>query len=100
MTQFLRKFNAQHPRNDQEPDAMQQTSSQVLTIAPGDASTADYETNSNEIQVSRITVDRRDILRASITTGSGQAVHVQPATRGDLAKLPRCGNHKPLCRSS
>jgi hypothetical protein len=64
MTQSLRKFNAQPPPNDQEPDATQQTSSTDIDNCSGDAPTSDYETIPNEIQVTPITVDRRDVLVA------------------------------------
>lgn len=53
MTQFLRKFIAQHA-----------TSSTGIDNCSGDAPTTDYETIPDEIQVTRITADRRDILVA------------------------------------
>jgi alpha-glucosidase len=63
----------------------------------GDARTTDYETNPNEIQITRIVVDRRDVLLAPMTTGGGQAVHLRPATPEDLETRPRCGQNTPLC---
>ena len=63
----------------------------------GDAPTTDYETNPNEIQITRVIVNRRDVLRAPMTVGGGQAVHLRPATREDLRTLPRCGENTPLC---
>ena len=63
----------------------------------GDAPTTDYDTNPNEIQITRIIVDRGATLRAPMTEGGGQAVHLRPATRNDLRTLPRCGQHTPLC---
>jgi alpha-glucosidase len=63
----------------------------------GDAPTTDYETNPNEIEITRVIVDRNDTLIAPMTEGGGQAVHLNPATRHDLRTLPRCGQ-TPLCR--
>jgi alpha-glucosidase len=63
----------------------------------GDAPTTDYVTNPDDIQVTRVVVDRRDVLAAPMTAGGGQAVHLRPATREDLATLPRCGTETPLC---
>jgi alpha-glucosidase len=63
----------------------------------GDAPTTDYDTNPDEIEITRIIVHRRDVLKAPMTTGGGQAVHLRPATREDLMTLPGCGQNTPLC---
>jgi hypothetical protein len=57
----------------------------------GDAPTTDYETNPNEVKITRVLVTARDVLTARMTGGSGQAVHLRPATWEDAHTLPRCG---------
>jgi alpha-glucosidase len=98
---FIGSINDENPRTLSVPLRSLLTPHQryVATIY-GDAPTTDYETNPNDIQVTRVLVDDRDVLMAPMTTGGGQAVHVQPATRGDLATLPHCGKNTPLCRTS
>jgi hypothetical protein len=61
----------------------------------GDAPTTDLETNPDEVRISRVIVGSRDRLIARMTGGSGQAVHLKPATGSELRALPRCG--PPLC---
>ena len=56
----------------------------------GDAPTTDLETNPNEVQITRVLVTDRDRLTARMTAGSGQAVHLRPATAQDARTLPRC----------
>jgi alpha-glucosidase len=63
----------------------------------GDGPATDYETNPSELQVTRIVVDRGDVLKAPMAAGGGQAVHLTPATREDLQTLPRCGDDTALC---
>jgi hypothetical protein len=63
----------------------------------GDAPTTDLETNPNEVQITRLIVDSRDSLIASMAAGGGQAVHLRPATGHDTGTLPRCGPATPLC---
>jgi Glycoside hydrolase 97/Glycosyl-hydrolase 97 N-terminal/Glycosyl-hydrolase 97 C-terminal, oligomerisation len=63
----------------------------------GDAPTTDLETNPNEVRVSRLIVDSRDHLIASMAGGGGQAVHLTPATRRDVRTLRRCGRATPVC---
>ena len=64
----------------------------------GDAPTTDLETNPNEVQTSRVIVDSRDSLIASMAGGGGQAVHLTPATTRDTRTLPRCGAATGLCK--
>ncbi len=63
----------------------------------GDAPGTDLETNPNEVEITRVVVDRRDVLAAVMGAGGGQAVHLAPATADDLRTLPRCGADTPLC---
>ena len=44
-----------------------------------------------------VIVDSRDSLVAAMTGGSGQAVHLTPASAHDARTLPRCGSGTPLC---
>ena len=55
----------------------------------GDAPTTDLETNPDEVRITR--------LIAPMTGGSGQAVHLEPASRSQVETLPRCGSSTPLC---
>jgi hypothetical protein len=63
----------------------------------GDGPATDYETNPSELQVTRILVERGDVLKAPMVAGGGQAIHLTPATREDLQTLPRCGEDTALC---
>jgi hypothetical protein len=63
----------------------------------GDAPTTDLETNPDEVQIARLIVNSRDRLTAPMTGGSGQAVHLEPATRSQVETLPHCGSSTPLC---
>ena len=64
----------------------------------GDAPDTDLETNPNEVEITRLVVDRRDALVARMAAGGGQAVHLTPASAEDLRTLPRCGAGTPLCQ--
>ncbi|MGZ8648002.1 MAG: glycoside hydrolase family 97 protein [Solirubrobacteraceae bacterium] len=57
----------------------------------GDAPTTDLATHPNEVRITRVLVTDRDRLIARMTGGSGQAVHLRPATAQDARTLPRCG---------
>ena len=63
----------------------------------GDTPTTDLETNPNEVEITRLLVDRRDALVARLAAGGGQAVQLTPASAHDLRTLPRCGAATPLC---
>ena len=54
----------------------------------GDAPTTNLETNPNEVQITRLIVDNRDSLIASMAGGGGQAVHLTPATTPGHAHAP------------
>jgi hypothetical protein len=63
----------------------------------GDAPTTDLETNPDQVQITRLLVERRDTLLAAMAGGGGQAVHLTPASAADISTLPRCGAATPLC---
>ena len=66
----------------------------VATIY-GDAPTTDLETDPDAVEITRVVVGSRDRLLAPMTGGSGQAVHLQPASWKEVRELPRCA--APLC---
>jgi alpha-glucosidase len=98
---FVGSINGEQPRTLSVPlRRLLRTGARYVANIYGDAPTTDYDTNPSEIQTSRIIVDRRDTLIAPMTEGGGQAVHLRPATRGNLGTLQRCGQHTPLCHRS
>ncbi|WP_052850170.1 glycoside hydrolase family 97 protein [Streptomyces avicenniae] len=56
-----------------------------------DAPDADYETNPTALAVTRTLVTAADTFTAELVRSGGQAVRFRPATRDDLATLPRLG---------
>lgn len=54
-----------------------------------DAPETDLENNPNAVAVGRELVDATTTVRARMTNGSGHAMHIVPATEGDLGEIPR-----------
>jgi len=95
---FIGSINDEQPKTLPVPlRALLAPGARYVANIYGDGPATDYETNPSEIQVTRIVVDRGDVLKASMVAGGGQAVHLTPATREDLQTLPTCGDAPVLC---
>jgi alpha-glucosidase len=95
---FIGSINDEQPKTLSVPlGSLLKSHAWYVASIYGDAPTTDYETNPNEIQITRIVVRHRDVLLAPMTTGGGQAVHLRPATHEERETLPQCGQNTPLC---
>lgn len=64
----------------------------------GDALETDLETNPDQVQITKVLVQSTDTVVAHLTTGSGQAIKLEPATQEDQRKLPRLTEIRSLSR--
>ena len=86
------------PTDEQDRDAVDPTAVPGLPERPSwPTSTATHRrrtssSNPDEVRITRIIVDSRDRLIAPMTGGSGQAVHLEPASWSQVRTLPHCGS--------
>jgi alpha-glucosidase len=86
---FVGSLTDEQPRELRVPLGFLDRGRPYVANIYGDGPTTDLETNPNEVQITRVIVDSRDTLVARMTGGSGQAVHLTPASGHDVGTLPR-----------
>ncbi|MFL5852620.1 MAG: glycoside hydrolase family 97 protein [Solirubrobacteraceae bacterium] len=77
---YIGSMTGEQPRTLSIPLRFLEPGTRYAATVYGDAPATDLETNPNEVQVTRLTVDRRDTLPARLAGGGGQAVRLTPAS--------------------